>query len=78
MSQYTTLPSNSSIQYFPQNTLTSLKTKLAKPIITNDGKWEVMLVELSFPKSWWNVTEEENEIYVENKFHIRCLGIPVK
>ena len=78
MSQYITLPSNSLMHYFPQNTLTNFKTNLAKSVITDDSKWEVALVELSFPKSWVNVTDGENEIYVENKFHIRCLKIPAK
>lgn len=66
------------MQYFPDNSLTSFKTKLAKPIIHDGNQWEVALVELSFPKSWLNVTEGENEIYVENNNQIRCLNIPLK
>ena len=52
MSQYVTLPSNSSMLYFTQNTLTSFYTKLAKLIISDDSNWEVALAEISFPKSW--------------------------
>ena len=78
MSQYITLPSNSSVQYFPQNSLTQFKTKLAKQIIHDESKWEVALAEISFPKSWVNVQSDENEIYVENNFQFRCLTIPVK
>ena len=59
MSQYVTLLSNSSMQYFPQNTLTSFNTKLAKAIIPDDSKWEVALAEISFPKSWINVLKGE-------------------
>ena len=78
MSQYITLPSNSSVQYFPQNSLTQFKTKLAKQIIHDESKWEVALAEISFPKTWVNVKPDENEIYVENNFNFRCLTIPVK
>ena len=78
MSQYITLPSNSSMRYFPQNTLTSFNTKLAKSIISDDSNWEVALAEISFPKSWINVIDGENEIYVEDNHHIRCLTIPVE
>ena len=78
MSQYITLPSNSSMLYFPQNTLTSFNTKLAKSIISDDSNWEVALAEISFPKSWINVIAGENEIYIEYNQHIRSLTIPVK
>ena len=78
MSQYVTLLSNSCMHYFPENTLTHFKTKLAKPSICDDCKWEVGLVDISFPKSSVNVSDGENEIYVENNFHMRCLTIPVK
>ena len=78
MSQYITLPSNSSLRYFPQNTLTSFNTKLAKSIIPDDHNWEVALAEISFPKSWINVIDGENEIYVEDNHLIRCLTTPVK
>ena len=78
MSQYVTLPSNSSMLYFLQNTLNGFNTKLAKSIISDDSNWEVALAETSFPKSWINVIDGENEIYVEDIHHIRCLTIPVK
>ena len=78
MSQYITLPSNSSLHYFPHNSLTQFKTKLAKQIISDENNWEVAMAEISFPKTWVNVVGEENEIYVENNFHFRCLTIPEK
>ena len=64
------------MQYFPQNTLTSFNTKLAKAIIPDDNKWEVALAEISFPKSWINVLEGENEIYIEQNLKVKCLTIP--
>ena len=78
MSQYITLPRNSSLSFFLQNNLTSFNTKLAKSIIPDDHNWEVALAEISFPKSWINVIEGENKIYVEDNQCIRCLTIPVK
>lgn len=53
---YVTLPSNSSYQYFPQNTLASFTTQLAEPIILT-GSWEVALCEIQYPFNWYNVTE---------------------
>ena len=51
---YLTLPSNSSMEYFPANTLTNFKTKLAQPIELT-GEWEVALSELQYPRSWYNL-----------------------
>ena len=70
------------MQFFAHNTLTNYNTKLAKTksIIHDDSRWEVALAEISFPKSWVNAVDGENEIYVENtwlKQH-RCLTIPIK
>ena len=80
MSHYITLPSNSSMQYFPCNTLTNYNTKIIKSIIQDDSMWEVAPPEISFPKSWVNIVDGENEIYSENTRlnQNRCLTIPVK
>ena len=45
---YLTLPSNSSMEYFPANTLTNFKTKLAQPLELI-GEWEVALSEFQYP-----------------------------
>ena len=47
---YVTLPSDSSAYYFPQNTIANFRTKLATPIELKPHKWEVALVEISYPK----------------------------
>jgi hypothetical protein len=44
---YVTLPSD-----FPHNTIANVKTKLATPIELEHDKWEVGLVELSYPKGY--------------------------
>src|SRR5260221_3059333 len=54
---YLTLPSNSSQQFFPDNTLTEFTTKLPSTIeLTNE--WEVGLAEIMFPRNWYTIPEE--------------------
>jgi hypothetical protein len=55
---YLTLPSNSSLDFFPDNTLTHYHTKLPQDINLN-GNWEAGLVEIQYPHMWYNVREEE-------------------
>ena len=61
---YLTLPSNSSMENFPDNTLTNFKTKLAQPIELI-GEWEVALSELQYPRSWYNLRKSENHIHCD-------------
>lgn len=51
---YLVLPSDSSRQLFPHNTLTHFTTKLPRPI-TLAGEWEVGLVEIQYPHNWYNL-----------------------
>ena len=57
---YLTLPSNSSLDYFPNNTLTSFTTKLATPLVLR-GEYEVALVDIIYPHSWSNVNFTNNK-----------------
>ena len=50
---YVVLPSDSSINYYPDNTVAHFKTKLAHPICI-DGNYEVALTELIYPMSYHN------------------------
>ena len=45
---YVVVPSNSSMEYYPDNTLANFKVKLGKPLVF-DGPYEVALVELIYP-----------------------------
>jgi hypothetical protein len=54
---YLTLPSNSSLDFFPNNTLTEFTTKLADTIELTD-EWEVGLAEIMFPRSWYTIPKE--------------------
>jgi hypothetical protein len=47
---YVTLPSESPRYYFPANTIAEFRTKLATTLELEHDKWEVGLVEISYPK----------------------------
>ena len=61
---FVTLPSNSSMTYFSQNTMSSFKVKLVEQLRL-PGTWEVGLSEITFPKTWTNVSLDINDrLYV--------------
>src|ERR1043165_1109963 len=64
MSFYLYLPSNSSMGYYPENTLAHFKTKLHNTIEL-EGDWEIGLSEIHFPKTWYTIAKEGAEIIVE-------------
>jgi len=47
-----TLPSANSGYYYPANTIANFTTKLATPLELEPNKWEVGLVEISYPKGY--------------------------
>ncbi|GFU54458.1 uncharacterized protein TNCV_3024371 [Trichonephila clavipes] len=53
MSFYVTLPSDSSMHFFPENKISHFKTQLPSPVCLN-GEWEVGLSEIIYPHSWLN------------------------
>jgi len=55
---YLTLPSNSSFQFYPDNTLTRYFTQLPQPMELQ-GAWEVGLVEIQYPHTWCNIQEDQ-------------------
>jgi len=52
---YLTLPSNASMQLYPNNTAAQYTIKLPRPINLDGGGWEVALTELSIPSIFDNV-----------------------
>ena len=58
---YVTLPSNSSIRYFPENKTCRYTTKLHRPLALSED-FEVGLAEIQFQSTWYNVQESENYI----------------
>ena len=63
---YLTLPSDSSAQYYPENTTTSFKTKLSERIELN-GEYEVGLAQLIYPNSWFNFYNNDESMWVSVK-----------
>lgn len=61
MSFYVTLPSDSSMNYFPENKISHFITRLPVPIELK-GEWEVGLVEFTYPHTWYNVNNTNNLI----------------
>ena len=68
---YVTLPSNSSMQYFPDNKTSNFVTKLSRTLQL-DGEWEVGLAEIDYPHTWYNIREGKNsvEIYAPDKLYL--------
>ena len=54
---YIALPSDSSTQYFPENTLSGFTTKLLREIVLN-GTWECGVAEVRYPLTFFNVSED--------------------
>ena len=60
---YLTLPSNSSMDVYPNNTMANFKTKLPNRIEL-EGRWEVGIVEMQYPHSWYNLREEAGRVTI--------------
>ena len=68
---YVTLPSNSSMQYFPDNKTSNFKSKLSRTLQL-DGEWEVGLTEIVYPHTCYNIREGKNsvEIYASDNLYL--------
>lgn len=55
---YLTLPSNSSLKYYPDNTVARFTTRLQNPVSLS-GEWEVGLAEIQYQHSWYNISRGE-------------------
>ena len=60
---YVTLPSNSSMDYYPDNKIGQWRTKLPKALAFPEN-WEMGLCELMFPANWYNVVKGGNNVRV--------------
>ena len=61
---YLHLPSNSSLDKFPHNTLTEYRVSLPQTLNLT-GEWEVALTEIHYPHSWNNI--QQFRFYVRNE-----------
>ena len=57
---YVTLPSNSSMDIFPDNKVSHFKVNLPEVLKVDPENWEVALKEIQFPHLWYNVRDEKN------------------
>ena len=62
---YITLPSNSSMTVFPNNTLSEYKVKLPYHMDLS-GSWEVGLASITFPHTWFTITNNERRFYYDS------------
>ena len=62
---YMTLPSNSSMSLFPQNTLAEYKVKLPYHVDLN-GTWEVGMASITFPRTWFNIQNNDRRFYYDD------------
>jgi hypothetical protein len=60
---YITLPSDSSVEYFPDNTVAHFTTKLPEPVHF-DGDYEMGLSEIIYTNSWRSFPHEDLHIYL--------------
>ena len=61
---YLTLPSNASLDVFPDNKTTEYRVKLPQPVEL-DGSWEVGLYSISYPNTWYTL----RDINVDTHFY---------
>ena len=68
---YVMLPSNSSLEYFPNNQTSNFVTKLSRTLQL-DEEWEVGLAEIDYPHTWYNIHKGNNsvEIYAPDNLYL--------
>ena len=59
---YLTLPSNASMDVFPNNKIGSYHVKFPQTFDLN-GEWEVGLYSISYPNTWYTLQKHKNHIY---------------
>lgn len=70
------LPSNSSMSYFPENTLSQFTVRLDKEIDLKNHKYEVGLAEILFNNSWYNIRSCWIEVLYGEKQSTGQLKLP--
>jgi hypothetical protein len=60
---YVTLPSDSSANYFPNNTVARFITKLPERIRL-EGEYEMALAEIIYPHTWYNVDNQDEKYWL--------------
>ena len=82
---YVVLPSNVICEEYPNNEIGQFTTAIGQfttafpqQLPINDGEWEVALVGMSFPMTFFNITQLENSITMKTVTDdtMRIIGIP--
>ncbi len=58
---YVTLPSNGSMNIYPENTITGYKNRLIRSLQLN-GEWEVGVSSMSYPRSWSQICQATSKV----------------
>ena len=59
---YLALPSNASMDMFPNNKIGSYHVKFPQTFDLN-GEWEVGLYSISYPNTWYTLQKQQNHVY---------------
>ena len=73
---YLTLESNSSFDHYPNNTLSDYTTKLPQEINLH-GSREVGIAEISYPHTWYSVSEE-GEYWIQYEYKRRVVRVTLE
>ena len=65
---YLTLPSNASMDVFPDNKTTGYRVQLPQNI-NLEGDWEVGLYSISYSNTWYTLRNHQNHIYCSTDGH---------
>ena len=60
---YITLPSDSNMEYYPDNTMVKFTTKSSEAVDLN-GDYEVGLTEIIYPHTWYNINNTKGDLWV--------------
>ena len=69
---YLILPSNNSMDCFPDNTLTHFTTRLPQ-MMDLDGSWEIGQAEIQYPHNWYNIKHGVAWVHVDVLFEVNQL-----
>ena len=61
---FLTLPSNSSVAAYPHNTISDFRTHIT-PELRLEGEWEAGLCEISYPRTFHTIQDEDTKIFYE-------------
>src|SRR5664279_2701702 len=60
---FITVPSDSSMKWYPQNSVGRYTAQLPQPI-SLDGQYEVGLAEIIYPQTWYNIRNLDREYWI--------------